>query len=377
MTSTQNIKNLDIETSDKKQELEVDYFALPLHPLKIKLVNRMQMLFAKSYINGLEIPDSLCLQILTNLTKFFYKKASSLLIGYDWVTKESDLLTEASQKVMDIQYNLPEKMFKLMLGESELMYPKYSMALWEKGAVNLEQAQIAMLEDLIEKAEIKDGDEILDLGCGWGSAANYILQKFPNARVTGLNFSREQCSYICQQIKNSNSPFSSERFTLCEVDFNYIDFQQKFDKMISLGFFEHVGNLTKSFEKIAEFLKPGGKIFIHIISTRLSHNFWPPFIQEYIFPYARVWHYDFIPQKNKHLKTIDRWYINGSNYARTLRAWLQNFDNNQDAIETLDYGQEYSKFRRIWRLYLLWCIAYFEAGNGDYLGNAQYLMTFN
>ncbi len=102
---------------------------------------------------------------------------------------------------MDIQYNLSEEMFKLMLGESELMYPKYSMALWEKGASNLEQAQIAMLDDLIEKAEIKDGDVILDLGCGWGSAANYILQKFPSTQVTGLNFSHEQCEYIRQQIK--------------------------------------------------------------------------------------------------------------------------------------------------------------------------------
>ncbi len=102
---------------------------------------------------------------------------------------------------MDIQYNLSEEMFKLMLGESELMYPKYTMALWSQGASNLEAAQIAMLDDVIEKAEIKDGDVILDLGCGWGSAANYILQKFPSTQVTGLNFSHEQCEYIRQQIK--------------------------------------------------------------------------------------------------------------------------------------------------------------------------------
>ncbi|MDJ0899067.1 MAG: class I SAM-dependent methyltransferase [Xenococcus sp. MO_188.B8] len=335
------------------------------------------MAFAETYINGLEIPDSLCLKLLHNFTEVLYHKFPSLMIAYDWITKESDRLAEGSQELMEIQYNLSEEMFRLMLGESEIMYPKYSMALWEKGASNIEEAQIAMLDDLIEKTEIKDGDEILDIGCGWGSAVNYILQKFPstNTKVTGLNFSREQCRYIRQKINNDNYPFTSERFTLCEGDFNDVVFTQKFDKIISLGVFEHIGNMTKSLEKVASFLKPEGKVFIHIISTSLPHNIWAPFIQKYIFPNTRVWHYDFIPNCNKHLKTIDRWYINGLNYAKTLRAWLRNFDKNQDVIKTLDFGMDYAKFKRIWRLYLIWCIAYFEAGQGNFLGNGQYLMV--
>mgnify|MGYP001810862555 CR=1 FL=1 len=79
---------------------------------------------------------------------------------------ESELLAESSQELMKIQYNLPKELFKVMLGESGLMYPKYTMALWEKGAQNLEQAQIDMVQDLIEKTQIQDGDEILDIGCG-------------------------------------------------------------------------------------------------------------------------------------------------------------------------------------------------------------------
>ena len=244
----------------------------------------------------------------------------------------------------------------------------------EKGASNLEEAQIAMLDDLITKAQIEDGDEILDIGCGWGSAVNYILQKFPNARVTGLNLSHQQCAYMRKQFHNPNSPLNSDRFTLCEIDFNDITLLQKFDKIITIGLFEHIGNLTKAFKKVASFLKPDGKAFIHIISTTLSHNFWPPFIQQYIFPYARVWHYDYIPDCNQHLQTVDRWYLNGMNYAQTLRAWLNNFDEHQDAIKKLDFGMDYARFRRIWRLYLIWCIAYFEAGRGRFLGNGQYLM---
>ncbi len=378
MTSTDNqITQTDYSDSITNQKLQQKSVNKQFKPLLVKPINGIQMLFAESYINGLEIPDALCLNLLTNSTKFLYKNLSSLMIAYDWVQKESDRLAEGSHELMDIQYNLPEQMFKLMLGESELMYPKYTMALWEQGAANLEQAQIAMLEDLIAKAQIVDGDEILDIGCGWGSAANYILQKFPNVKVTGLNLSHEQCEYIRKQIANSNSPFSSDRFTLYEADFNDIVLADQFDKIISLGMFEHIGNLTKSFAKVASFLKPDGKVLIHIFSITLSHNIWAPFIQKYIFPYARVWHYDFIPNCNKDLKTIDQWYINGMNYAQTLRAWLKNFDKHQDIIKTLDFGMDYARFRRIWRLYLIWCIAYFEAGQGNFLGNGQYLMVPN
>lgn len=376
MTSTNNIQQVDCHSS-KPEKLQQNYASNHFNPLLVRPINAIQMLFAESYINGLVIPDSLCLKLLTQLTEFFYRKSPYLMISHDWVAKESDRLAEASQELMEIQYNLPEQMFKLMLGESELMYPKYTMALWEKGAVNLEEAQIAMLEDAIAKAEIVDGDEILDIGCGWGSAANYLLQKFPNVKVTGLNLSHEQCEYIRKQMSNKNSSLSSDRFTLCEADFNDVNFSQQFDKIVSFGVFEHIGNLTKSFAKVASFLKPDGKVFIHIFAVRLPNNIMAPFIHKYVFPYARVWRYDFIPQCNKDLKTVDKWFIHGSNYARTFRNWLKNFDKHQDIIKTLDYGMDYARFRRIWRLYLIWCVAYFEAGRGNFLGNGQYLMVRN
>ncbi|MEM9275034.1 MAG: class I SAM-dependent methyltransferase [Cyanobacteria bacterium P01_F01_bin.143] len=374
MTSSHNIKQLENSVSVNIQDIQHNTVSGKYNPLMVKPVNGMQMFFAESYINGLEIPDVLCLKLLTNIIEFFYKKAPHLMIAYNWVAQESDRLAEGSQELMDIQYNRPAEMFQLMLGKSDLMYPKYTMALWSKGASNLEEAQIAMLEDMIIKAEIKDGDEILDIGCGWGSSANYILHKFPSAKVTGLNLSHEQCEYIRQQMNEPNSYLSPDRFTLCEADFNDVVFTQKFDKIISLGVFEHIGNLTKSFAKIASLLKPEGKVFIHIFSVRLPNNIMAPFIHNYVFPYARVWRYDFIPKCNQDLKTINTWYMHGMNYAKTFRNWLTNFDAHQDVIKTLDFGMKYSRFRRIWRLYLLWCISYFEAGQGDFLGNGQYLM---
>lgn len=341
----------------------------------IEFFNSIQMGLAEMYIGGWEIPDSLLESIFNTAIPILYRHFSSLLILDEWVLSESETLAEDSAELMKLQYNLPQEMFCLMLGEDNLLYPKYTMALWEKGAKNLREAQLDMLEDAVAKAKIRDGDWVLDLGCGWGSAINYILNKFPNVKVTGLNLSHAQCQYIRSKMQDANSHLSSDRFMLVEGDFNEIDFDNKFDRIISLGVFEHVGNLTKSFEKISSFLKPDGQVFMHIISTKLPHNIFNPFLNKYIFPRARVWHHDTIPSCNRDLKTVERWFLNGSNYYQTLKAWLDNFDRSQNRIKDLDYGINYHRFRRMWRLYLLLVAAHFHAGKGEILGNGQYLMV--
>jgi cyclopropane-fatty-acyl-phospholipid synthase len=337
--------------------------------------NASQVSLAEAYINGLEVPDQILKALLNTYIPLIYQYLPSLMVPYEWLSEESDLLAEGSQELMEIQYNLPSGLFTTMLGEGELVYPKYTMALWDNGALNLEQAQRHMLDNVIEKAEIRDGDTILDLGCGWGSAANYILAKFPKASVTSLNLSHEQCEYIRRKTHDPQSHLSSKRFSLYEVDFNDASFETKFDKIIAIGLFEHIGNLTQSFQKLASSLKDDGKVLIHIITTSLSENITHPFINKYIFPNMRVWSFDAIPEVNKDLKTINRWYINGSNYSKTLHSWLRNFDQNQEQLKHLKYEADYTKFRRIWRLYLLLCIAYFDACDGKILGNGQYLMV--
>ncbi|WP_036484881.1 class I SAM-dependent methyltransferase [Myxosarcina sp. GI1] len=341
----------------------------------VQFFNSIQIRLAEIYIKGMEIPDGLLKSIFDTAISTIYRNFSFLLISYQWVLTESKIIAEDSEKLMKLQYNLPEKLFCLMLGEDNLLYPKYTMALWETGAKNLREAQLDMLEDVVSKANIQDGDSVLDIGCGWGSAANYILQKFPNAKVTGLNLSREQCQYIRSRMQDSSSYLNSERFKLIEGDFNEVNLDNKFDRIISLGVFEHIGNLTKSFEKISSFLQPNGLVFMHIISTKLPHNIFNPFIEKYIFPRARVWHYDMIPSCDRHLKTVERWFLNGSNYSKTLQAWLNNFDRSQNFVKDLDYGMSYARFRRLWRLYLMCCIAHFDGCQGEVLGNGQYLMV--
>jgi cyclopropane-fatty-acyl-phospholipid synthase len=341
----------------------------------VEVVNTVQMAVAEAYINGVEVPDSVLRSLFDTCMPVFFQYFPSLLAPYEWVLKETDNLAEGSRDLMKIQYDLPQVMLNTMLGNGKLIYPKYSMGLWEKGASNLEQSQMHMIDDVIEKLDIKDGDNILDFGCGWGCVPNYILSKFPNVRFTGLNLSHEQCEYMRHKMQDPESYLSSDRFTLHEGDLNDARFEEKFDKILSIGVFCHVGNLTKTFQKLASFLKDNGKVFIHIITVRIPNNMSSVYTHKYIFPHGRYWNNDAVPSHNKDLKTIERWYLNGSNYSKTIANWLRNFDDNQASIKDLNYGMDYAKFRRIWRFYLIWFIANFASCDGEYNGNGQYLMV--
>jgi cyclopropane-fatty-acyl-phospholipid synthase len=343
--------------------------------LAAQTVNMVQMGVGEAYINGLELPDPALRSLFDTFMPIFFKHFPALLAPYEWVLQETDHLAEGSKELMKLQYDLPQIMLNQMLGDGDLIYPKYSMGLWEKGANTLEQSQIDMLDDIIEKLEIQDGDNILDFGCGWGCVANYILSKFPNVRFTGLNLSHEQCNYMRQKMHDPKSYLSSGRFTLIEGDLNDAHFEEKFDKILSVGVFCHVGNLTQSFKTLASFLKPNGKFFLHIITVRTPNNISSAYTHKYIFPHGRYWSFDSVPRYNNDLKTVNRWYLNGTNYSQTFAAWLKNFDESYSSVKDLDYGIEFSRFRRIWRFYLIWFISNFASCNGEINGNGQFLMV--
>jgi cyclopropane-fatty-acyl-phospholipid synthase len=343
--------------------------------LMARAFNAAQMASAEAYINGLEIPDAAFRSLVHITLPVLFHHCPGLLAPYEWVLKESDYLAESSRELMTVQYDLPQAMLNPMLGDWPIIYPKYSTGFWEHGAADLEESQMHMIDQVIERLGVTDGDHILDFGCGWGCVPNYIMSKFPNVRFTGLNLSHQQCEYMRQKMQDPESYLSSGRFTLHEGDLNEAQFAEKFDKILSIGVFCHVGNLTNAFQKLASFLKPGGKVFIHIITVRIPNNMSSGFTHKYIFPHGRYWNYDAVPSYNRDLKTVNQWYMNGLNYHKTLTAWLERFDAAQAGVKSLDYGMDYAKFRRIWRFYLLLLGTAFATCDGEYNGNGQYLMT--
>jgi cyclopropane-fatty-acyl-phospholipid synthase len=144
---------------------------------------------------------------------------------------------------------------------------------------------------------------------------------------------------------------------------------------MSVGVFCHVGNLTQSFQKLASFLKEQGKVLIHIITVRTPNHISSVYTHRYIFPHGRFWNFDAVPSHDKDLKTLQRWYLNGSNYSTTFVHWLKNFDDSQAQVKGLDYGMDYAKFRRIWRFYLIWFVSNFASCEGEINGNGQFLMV--
>lgn len=338
-------------------------------------LNALQMAMAESYINGLEISDEAFRSILHGTMPILFKHYPELLAPYEWVLKESTQIANSSRRLMKIQYDMPQEMLNRMMGDWSDIYPKYSMGLWENGATDLRESQMHMMDQFIERAEITDGDNILDFGCGWGSVPNYILSKFPNVRITGLNLSHQQCEYMRKKMDDPTSHLSSGRFTLIEGDMNEVEFQENFDKIVSIGVFCHVGNLTQILEKFATILNPGGRVLIHIITARIPNNMSSGFTHKYIFPHGRYWSHDALPSHSQHLRTVKRWYINGMNYHRTLASWLKRFDDSQEDIRTLDYGMPYPRFRRVWRFYLILLGTIFAVCDGEYNGNGQYLMV--
>jgi cyclopropane-fatty-acyl-phospholipid synthase len=338
-------------------------------------VNVLQMALAESYINGLELPDSMLRSIFDTVMPVLFQRYPALLAPYEWVLQENATIAAGARDLMKLQYDLPQGMLNRMLAEDALIYPKYSMGLWDRGATTLLQSQQAMLDDMIAKLEIQDGDRILDFGCGWGCVANYILSKFPNVQFTGLNLSHEQCEYMRQKMQDPSSHLSSGRFQLFEGDLSEATFSEKFDKILSVGVFCHVTNLTQAFAKLATFLQPQGKFFLHIITVRTPNNISSAYTHKYIFPYGRYWRYDAVPAVNRDLKVVDRWYLNGRNYSQTFAQWLKNFDDNIDLVRGLDYNMDFARFRRIWRFYLIWFVANFASCEGEINGNGQYLMV--
>ena len=213
MTSTDLLSNIQTQIPIVGDATLKNLIAYKATRLMAGAFNATQMAMAEAYINGLEISDSIFRASLETSMPILFKHFPSLLAPNEWVLQESEHVAESSRELMDVQYERPQAMLNQMLGAWDVIYPKYSTGFWEHGAINLEQSQMHMIDHVIERLEIVDGDHILDFGCGWGCVPNYIMSKFPNVRFTGLNLSHQQCEYMRSKMLDPASFLSSGRFT--------------------------------------------------------------------------------------------------------------------------------------------------------------------
>ena len=243
--------------------------------------------------------------------------------------------------------------------------------------ISLEQAQANKYKLIVERANIEDGQTILDLGCGYGGLSKYLLATFPNIKVIGINPSVVQVNHIRNVLLQENNEFDNSRFRIIQAFFDDIDasiFEDDyFDRVISIGLLEHVTNIDLLQNKISRILKQGGKCLHHCI---VACDTLPGFLNsedtlmgEY-YPGAHIWPYNEPQRHDVHLHFLESWFINGLNYWKTLDEWHRRF------WETIDQlYPEYMTLEEVdkWNKYFSLCKAMFRPNNGTSYGNGQYL----
>lgn len=329
----------------------------------------------ENYLDGrLPVPGWFLQGVLTVLSETHFRFAPTMdELPPEWGGGVGSI-TEESEHLMSTHYDKPRVLFENFLGPSM----KYTMALYENGASNLEEAQEQMMDDLCRKVGLKDGEHVLDIACGFGALSSYILRNYPNCKVVALNLSQVQIDFITDGQNEPGNPFHTDRFRIIKEDFAKFKFERQFDRIMIIGLFEHVRNIKLALKKISSFLKPDGKVLLHFIAYNrivrqaadLSEDV---FFNKYIFPGGRQWHFKELGRYQVHLKLDDSWFLNGKNYKRTLQDWRRNFWRNIVPIRANPDIDE--RFIRIWDLYLRFCIATFGVMGGRNVGNGQFLLS--
>jgi cyclopropane-fatty-acyl-phospholipid synthase len=253
---------------------------------------------------------------------------------------------------------------------------KYSSALWRPATTDLAEAEEAMLALTCERAQLADGMDILDLGCGWGSLSLWIGEHFPNARVTGITDSAQQRAHIAAE---------AERRGIANVetatfDGNRYDPGRDVDRVLSVEMFEHVRNWKELLRRISGRLKPDGKAFVHHYSHRsLAYRFDATWAAERFFAGGTMPSHDLMLRFQEHLVVEDRWAVSGTHYAKTLRAWLERLDaNSAQALEALERHAGRREARRqlaAWRLFMLSAAEIWGSDDGDQWLVSHYLLA--
>jgi len=287
--------------------------------------------------------------------------------------KESPIAIQ-TQDANEQHYELPTEFFLLILGS----HLKYSCCLYRTPNMTLDDAERSMLDLYIERAQIRDGDSILELGCGWGSFSLYVSARFPRCSVTSISNSATQRTYI--ERVASERHIKNLRIITCDI--NDFDPKERFDRIISIEMFEHMKNYERLLERIASWLRgDDGKLFVHIFSHReFAYDFKSgDWMADHFFSGGTMPSDDLLLYFQKDLTIVDHWIVDGIHYRLTLEQWLKNMDKRENQKQIISifekvYGkQNASRWIMMWRLFFLACSELFVHGDGKQWIVSHYL----
>jgi len=266
-------------------------------------------------------------------------------------------IAEQTGAANDQHYEVPAAFYELCLGKCF----KYSCCLYPTGAETLDEAEEAMLELYVERAGLVDGQRILDLGCGWGSLSLYLAERFPGARITSVSNSSSQRMHIERQCGLRG--FSNVR--VITGDINGVDLPaSSFDRVVSIEMFEHMKNYKELLARIARWLAPGGKLFVHIFTHhKFAYHFEPKgpgdWMARHFFTGGQMPSHDLLHRFQDDLQLAEEWKLDGRHYQRTATQWLEKMDANKEAILAI-FAETYGKANALkwwsyWRVFFMSC----------------------
>lgn len=286
-------------------------------------------------------------------------------------TKTVAVETDAANRQ---HYEVPAEFFVKALGP----HRKYSSALWEPGTETLGQAEEAMLRLTCERAQLEDGQDILELGCGWGSLSLWMAKHYPSSRILGVSNSASQKAFI----DNERARRGLMNLEIVTADMNSFTTDRRFDRIVSVEMFEHMRNYQELLRRIAEFGKPDARMFVHVFSHR---EYAYPFVDQgasdwmarHFFTGGLMPSASLLLEFQDHWKVRQQWDVSGVHYQKTSEAWLQEMDRHRPEILDLFadvYGQENANrwFVR-WRVFFMACAELFGYDEGREWGVSHYL----
>ena len=271
-------------------------------------------------------------------------------------------------------YEVPAAFFEIVLGP----WLKYSACTWPDGA-SLAAAEAATLAQLAERAELADGQHVLDLGCGWGSAVLWIAEHFPHSQVLGVSNSAGQRRFI--EARAQARGLTNVR--IVTADAATFQTSERFERIVSVEMLEHVRNHAQLSERLATFLKPGGVMFVHVFShkdllylyeTETGEESW---MARHFFTGGVMPSHDLLPRTFRGMALEQAWRMDGTGYARTLEAWLARLDAQRAAVtRALVDGGAAPDGGAIavqrWRMFLMACAELFAFAGGREWGVSHY-----
>ncbi|MEZ6119129.1 MAG: cyclopropane-fatty-acyl-phospholipid synthase family protein [Pirellulaceae bacterium] len=268
------------------------------------------------------------------------------------------------QKANDQHYEVPADFFRHVLGKRL----KYSCCYWPESTTSLDQAEEEALQRTCTNAQLDDGMEILELGCGWGSLSIWMAENYPHSKITAVSNSHSQRKFIQQKANE----LGLMNLTVITADMNEFTPAATFDRVVSVEMFEHMRNHRRLMNKIHDWLRPGGKLFVHIFCHKKTPYLFltdgeENWMGRHFFTGGMMPSADLLARCGSRLELVDQWNWNGMHYAKTCRAWLANQDSAQRQLHdilTATYGDHANVWYHRWRMFFMACEELFAFDGG-------------